>query len=508
VRPPPQSAVQAKALAETVKHAKEQSEKAKVGLLQHLDTRVRQGLHVSLQNLSAAELLDRLTWEIQHLPIIHNGPAVPLDPKAPFASSGGGLNTSMSQGYIENVCQAVVMGGKPQFSVEYQAELEFMVRFMHIPADLKKHMLAGDATMRQADNCVQYLCNNLQKKAGGNFVYGPITYVMNLRSKSKWAVSAYDSGAFFGLFGAKYGTHEHFYHLVQPNERVLGIDWSRIMNRWWVPEAPVPKGFPSFNSYPYFEYNHFGALQLPEDILYISMKFSSSHGATGFWGKELGAQAQDFLLKHKRPLVWADSEDSGMIIDPVVGHIHGDRIRPEDIALFKKQWAASTSFADLYKAVPAYLRLHYPSWENRAACEHVESSSDNMVLGVDGDGKCVYWEWISQESKYECSLDGVCFKSTSERAVYASQAECDSRCGKGKWSCIRTTQVPSGASHYCEPDANGTFANLEECELGVSIGPGVRVGQCSSPWASNHQATDASNSTAVQKMSRVPTLLV
>merc|ERR1719420_1417615 len=113
---------------------------------------------------------------------------------------------------------------------------------MHLPKSLKTGMLSGDATMSLASSCVKYYANNLQKKHGGNFLYGPITYVLNTRSKADWAVSAYDSGAFFGVVGAHYGTHDHLYHLIQPNERVLGVDWAKIMNHWWVPGAPLPKG--------------------------------------------------------------------------------------------------------------------------------------------------------------------------------------------------------------------------------------------------------------------------
>lgn len=489
VRPRPQTPLQASALAKTVLHAQEKSDAAKAGLLNHLDTQLRKGLHHSLQDLSASDLLERLTWELRHLPIIHNGPAAPYDPKAPFASSGGGFNTSLRQGYVENVCQAVVMGGKPAFTQEFDAELAWMVRFMGFPSTLRTKMLSGDATMSFAGNCVKYYANNLQKKAGGNFIYGPITYVLNSRSKSQWAVSAYDSGAFFGFRGAHYGTHDHFYHLVQPNERVLGIDWARLMNRWWVPGIPVPTGWPAFNSYPYFEYNHFGALHLPEDILYITMKFSTSFGATGFWGTELGELAQSFLRKHNRPLVWANTEDGGMIIDPTVGNINGSRISSKDISDFRKHWNSKISFEDLYQSVPPYLQLHYQSWNNKAACEAVEASPDNMVMGVDGEGNCVYWKWTSSATKYECALDGTCFKSSSARAIYSSEEECESHCGKGKWSCIQTTKVPSGSSHHCEPDAQGSYANLDECESGVPIGPGVKVGMCASPYAMAYNRT-------------------
>lgn len=223
-----------------------------------------------------------------------------------------------------------------------------------------------------------------------------------------------------------------------------------------------------FDKFPYFEYDHYGALRLPEDLLYLALKFSTAGSAVGFWGKPLGKQVQDFLRVNKRPMIWGDTEDGGMVIDPTVGNIEGNRITPEDVKQFQNQWSQGITFKQLYDSLPARLKFFYRSWDKKSACENAESDASNMVMGVDGDGNCVYWKWVEPASNWECAIDGTCFQSADPvRAIYSSESECRSKCGEGKWSCKRLSHVPRGSGHYCEPDANGNYNSVAACELGM-----------------------------------------
>jgi len=320
-------------------------------------------------------------------------------------------------------------------------------------------------TMRQANNCVVYLANNLQKKDGGNFIYGSATYVMNPRLQSKkWAVNAYDTGAFAQYIGVHWGTHENFYHLIQAHEKATLISFAQMFNRWWA-NGSVPHGHGAslFDKFPYFEYEHFGACQLPEDLLYMIMKFSTGDGGQGYWGKDLGKQAQQFLSAHNRPMVWGDTEDGGMIIDPTVGNIFGGRITAADKADFEQKWSQGISFKELYDSVPNHLKFFYRSWDKKAACEVEEADAINQVMGVDGDGNCVYWKWYDPK-KWEMAIDGTCFQSDdSERAVYNSQSACSDAASKFS---VKYSKGPRGTGHYCEPDPQGKFGSVVACERG------------------------------------------
>ena len=53
-----------------------------------------------------------------------------------------------------------------------------------------------------------------------------------------------------------------------------------------------------------------GNALLPEDVTTIIAKFSSNAGgAPGLWGTALGAELRQWMVKHGRPLLWADQEN-------------------------------------------------------------------------------------------------------------------------------------------------------------------------------------------------------
>jgi hypothetical protein len=195
------------------------------------------------------------------------------------------------------------------------------------------------------------------------------------------------------------------------------------------------------------------------------MKFSTSGGGQGYWGKDLGKEAQEFLGANNRPMVWGDTEDGGMIIDPLVDNIQGGRITAADKELFQSKWSQGVAFKQLYDSVPNHLKFFYRSWDKRASCANEEKDLTNQVMGVDGDGNCVYWKWVDS-SKWEVGIDGTCFQSADRtRAIYSSQTACKAAVSK---FAVKYSKGPRGTGHYCEPDGNGKYDNVAACERGFA----------------------------------------
>lgn len=103
----------------------------------------------------------------------------------------------------------------------------------------------------------------------------------------------------------------------------------------------------------------------------------------GMWGTLLAAKLRARLSTGlKRPLVWADSSTSAMLIDPIVGGIAGDRITAGDIALFRK-WKLADGFAQLAARAAKHLHLYHLTWKNRQVCEvsHVPCGCNRVLVG-------------------------------------------------------------------------------------------------------------------------------
>eukprot|EP00935_MAST-01C_sp_MAST-1C-sp1_P001542 g1542.t1 len=125
-----------------------------------------QGLPMA--NASADTLINMLKWEFKRLPILHNGPLLP----------GGGeiaddsdLETTLSNGYLQNVCQRWLLGVEQKNNFEGECN-DIMVNYMHFRPFEKQ----DTPTLRETNNRVLYLANNLRKTNCGNFIYGEITY--------------------------------------------------------------------------------------------------------------------------------------------------------------------------------------------------------------------------------------------------------------------------------------------------------------------------------------------
>lgn len=171
----------------------------------------------------------------------------------------------------------------------------------------------------------------------------------------------------------------------------------------------------------YYEVMTAGNVLLPEDLLYMVVRFSDSKDYSGFhhnglWGTAQGAHLRAWMRANRRPLLWADDEFSALLIDPWVGAslLVGRRITDSDVQLFDRFWTAygltptSAQFDELVVACPARLKLTLPSWQTRKACAPADVDEASMVLGTDGDGLCVFWregeaKWDSSKTKRDVS---------------------------------------------------------------------------------------------------------
>ena len=147
-----------------------------------------------------------------------------------------------------------------------------------------------------------------------------------------------------------------------------------------------------------------GNALLPEDLLYMVVRFSNLQDYSGLhhnglWATAQGSQLRGWMRANRRPLLWAEDEFGVLLIDPWVGNasLEGGRITAADVRLFERLWLkygptpTADQFAELVAATPARLKLTLPSWQTRQACAAEEADEASMVLGTDGEGSCVYW---------------------------------------------------------------------------------------------------------------------
>jgi hypothetical protein len=139
----------------------------------------------------------------------------------------------------------------------------------------------------------------------------------NPTAQESFFVSPFDTGAYAAKFAQQtpFGTLEYFYHLMQPHlvlygQTYPGYTLDKIFQRWYGNGQFFQGG-----SYFYFEVEWAAACWLPENLLYIVAKFDK------LWGTPEGVELQQWSIVNRRPLVWADGDDSGMLIDPVVDQL-------------------------------------------------------------------------------------------------------------------------------------------------------------------------------------------
>jgi hypothetical protein len=158
-----------------------------------------------------------------------------------------------------------------------------------------------------------YLASNWEKNDCGNFQYGDITYVINPIYDDKFFVAPYDTGAYAGKSPCPLGTlvdfnHVMVQHLATYSKQYSGYGLATMYKRWYGGGPPAVTG----NNFLYFEIEWSGSSWLPESLLYVITKFSE------MWSKSTGRALQDWLRAKRRPLIWADGNDSGMLMDPYV----------------------------------------------------------------------------------------------------------------------------------------------------------------------------------------------
>jgi hypothetical protein len=132
-------------------------------------------------------------------------------------------------------------------------------------------------------------------------------------------------------------------------------------------------------------------------------------------------------------------------------------------------------FAQLAAAAPRRLRLSYRTYEQRGVCADAEADRRKNVLGIDGEGSCVYWESpLSPPAAWELLSDGSCELSDTPplhgraHEVFGSRHECERASRSTKWKCVRLAPPASRSlreAAYCVPDDElGTYASLGGCE--------------------------------------------
>jgi hypothetical protein len=498
-RPPRQTRTQAAVIENISSFAKKHSEDARPWVRQYMGSEtVRSRLHESLQHLTDEELLERFTWEFERLPIFHNGPSTALDLEEATIHDDSAMNVSVRDGYLQNPCIREVLGGNQARGYSYANFFEIFG--MPDVAYANSHW-----PLRQADECFLFNANNLRKTSLGNVFFGGMTWVLNPKVLDKTLLfEVWDAGKTFSAMREVnvtfpgYGTRRDWYHLVQMHEALFNIpdngpyntsanssdtccnySIADLFNRWWVPGTPPPTSG-QLSTNPYYEIMVAGNVWLPEDLLYGIAKHSdvdyeNAVRHMGQWGNAAGSELRAFLRQTGRPLLWADDDDSEMLIDPTVGHIAGGRITAADVAAWESSWQSLTDlapveqaarFSELVSSAPPHLKFRFSSWETRDACAQEELDPLKMVMGTDGNGDCVYWN-ASPPERWELLNDGSCETSDSVRAKFSSMAECVVAASQIRWGCA-TLPAAESATHvevaYCVPDTTGNHTNRGSCE--------------------------------------------
>ena len=271
----------------------------------------------------------------------------------------------------------------------------------------------------------------------------------------------------------QFGTLTDWLHLLPTHLGIYGYSLAQLFARWYGGAKKLPTNL------LYFEIEWSGNCWLPESLLYIVPKFSE------LWGTALGLQLQSWMYNNRRPLVWADGDDSGMVIDPVVGQV-ALAITANMSDTFKALWArppckpvssASAAaaapddcltFAQLRAAMDKVLQFSLMDYRNRAICAPFETpGSVSQVMGTNELGQCVYWVYSQPPFRWECLNDGTCAQSLGGRGTFSSKTDCETNCGKGKWACMQNANLPGCAGDkatMCVPSPQGYCANVTECE--------------------------------------------
>ena len=478
-RPPQQTVVQATSMKAITDTAVEKSAGAKGWVLGYLGSeKVRKNLDPSLQHYSDAQLLEMMSWEFERLPLLHNAPADGWDVDRIGLADDSPMSIALHNGNLQQPCQRYVLGGPESLGSTIMYANMYVNHF-----SLKANDLCDlDSTLRKSNECMMYNANNLRKTSLGNIAFGSLTYVLDTKALAHRAFwEPLDGGIMFimqiflGFSWPKSGTiyPQAWYHLLEPHERMFELDGlvpyktiAKTLNYWWVLGAPLPTsantGGAFTDSNDYFEVMTNGNVWLPEDLVQVNAKFASEIGnqAMGLFGTKLGDELRMWMTRNNRPVIWVDSLNSSMLIDPeVASKISGfsgrGKITEDDRKLFSEAWSRpvwNASFEGLAQEAAPHLHLKWQSWFDRAACAELENNASNHIMGVDGNGDCVFWADAhrSEPPRWECLNDGTCSSGYSDRATFKSEASCLTACGSS-WECVRDIPDASNGTAYCLP---------------------------------------------------------
>lgn len=518
-RPPKQTSYQKQKFSEISISSAPLAAAAEQWALEYMNSSiVRSRLHASLNHLTNDELLERLRWEFPRLPIFHNGPTGPANAVEVRnilnhdTQDDTTLGANLRNGYIQNTCQRHAFGSTSQAvyppNTFIWVEAIGMNASKILPEGPRRRfpeMYTGHWSTTKANSCLLYNANNIGKFGAGNTLYyGGVTYALNPATMGdRVFVEPYDAGMLdlfknMNWYPVEYplplGTTKDWLHLLQMHQSATDMDAhlhtrdgtadcsiADAFNRWYVPDHPVGPLKDVNGGFPYFELMSIGNTWLPEDLLYSIVPFDSKpqeRHSIGLWGTAMGAQLRAWSKKVGRPLIWVSAavalhqRDSAMLLDPWVGGVAGEWITPADVALFEVFWGSANStnlpdevmFESLASLAAPRLHFEYQGWDKRTICAEAENDSAKMVMGYNGDGRCVYWVMPPQPTRWELLNDGSCTKSTDpERAVYSSFGHCAAAVFFFGFICV---EPATPHRRFCAPGVGN----------GTGYGPEVTVG--------------------------------
>jgi hypothetical protein len=339
------------------------------------------------ENETDDTLLEILQYEFSRLPIIHNAPVTAKEAAVPDDTD---LFTNLANGYMQSVPQRFVFGVEDIDNMF--GESAVMSKYLGFPWYGEGHI-----SLRESNEKMVYLANNWEKKDCGNFQYGFVTYVINPIYADKFFVAPFDTGKYAGARCGDAlcptGTFTDFNHVIVEHINTYQYSLGKVFKRWYTPGGGplIANG----TNFVYFEIEWAGAAWLPESLLYIIAKYDH------MWGNNDGYELQEWMLDNQRPLVWSNSDNSGMLMDPVVdwyGYDKGPVITPADKKYFLDNWASvptpgngKAMWTALYNGAQTHTQLEYRSWYTKTICDADEKDPGKMIMGVNKAGWCVFW---------------------------------------------------------------------------------------------------------------------
>jgi hypothetical protein len=335
--------------------------------------------------LTKEQLYDLVQYEFPRIPIIRNAP---LGATSQKNGDHTDFMTTIKNGYLQNVCQRYVFGVESERNFDSKSSV--MVNYLGYP----KFKNPEIPTLRESNDRMLYLANNWDKKHCGNFQNGAVTYVINPIYSDRFFVAPGDTGVYHAEKLAL-GTMEDFNHVITQHLSIYGYQLSATFDSWYEGKAnPACSG----KSDCYFEIEFSGSSWVPESLLYIIVKAGKSVGQpNGLFGTTEGRTLEDWMRTSRRPLVWADGDHSGMLLDPYVDWLgfNGKKyIVDADRTFWATAWTSKTPFTTLYSTAVSHLKMEYRSYFTKEICDKDENSPGKMIMGVlEKDKLCVFWAW-------------------------------------------------------------------------------------------------------------------